>query len=75
LKPKNDPPIWWIDGGELVNEGEWVFSNGEKMENPHITWLRPPEIDQFEGRCVLWVDRIVDHNARERYPFIIEWEK
>ena len=76
VQAKNDLSIWWIDGGELVNEGEWIFSNGEKMDNPYIRWDRLPEKNKFEGRMCLW-DELgpIDHRPDERFPFIIEWDK
>ena len=66
----------WIDGTDVINEGNWRFSDGSDM--PFLDWT-PGRPDGGRGKnfLVLRGDtgrRMADNTGEDRFVFLCEWE-
>jgi hypothetical protein len=67
----------FLDGTDENEEGIWMFSNGEPVDETELIWLhgKGPSNGFAQHHLCFWKRTVCDTEAGGRVGFIIEWDK
>ena len=75
---------FWLDGSDELQEGQWIFSNGEPVDFSVFKFTggipgmnTPPSFNESRGfhSLIFTRDGITNDRGQYRYYFIVEWDE